>query len=384
MAATRITVYVRHKTTCPLRKNEFAKGCGCRKWLRWTQDGIRLRRNAETSSWTEAEKLAKEIQAEVAGEYVEETDKGTAAAVEVFLAAQGVKGVTTGTLGKYRLELGRLVAHCDRHSIFTVQRLTPEILVSFMATWKTLYPATGTRIAVRARLRTFLRFCYESKWLSRIPPMPTIQPDKHNPTMPLTADEYGSLIQATNTFEDVETRQRSHALFRLMRYTGLALGDSLKLLKTRMTFDKKRGRWRVATARQKTGTWVSVIIPTDLAKELQALPKEWKSSANGSLRRVHPDYFFWDGLSDIVNTWSRKTVPKAFKVAQIERAGNMTSHRLRDTFACGLLEKGVPLEEVSKLLGHKSIKTTERSYSPWVKGRQDRLDELVIDALIEA
>jgi site-specific recombinase XerD len=34
----------------------------------------------------------------------------------------------------------------------------------------------------------------------------------------------------------------------------------------------------------------------------------------------------------------------------------MLSHRLRDTFAVDLLEKGVPLEEVSKLLGHESIR----------------------------
>ena len=35
------------------------------------------------------------------------------------------------------------------------------------------------------------------------------------------------------------------------------------------------------------------------------------------------------------------------------------------------------MEEVSKLLGHTSIKTTERSYAPWVTARQDRLDSLV-------
>jgi site-specific recombinase XerD len=34
----------------------------------------------------------------------------------------------------------------------------------------------------------------------------------------------------------------------------------------------------------------------------------------------------------------------------------MFSHRLRDTFAVDLLEKGVPLEEVSKLLGEKASK----------------------------
>jgi site-specific recombinase XerD len=55
----------------------------------------------------------------------------------------------------------------------------------------------------------------------------------------------------------------------------------------------------------------------------------------------------------------------------------MISHRLRATFAVDLLTKGVPLEHVSKLLGHKSVITTERHYAKWVKGRQDRLDALV-------
>jgi integrase/recombinase XerD len=42
-------------------------------------------------------------------------------------------------------------------------------------------------------------------------------------------------------------------------------------------------------------------------------------------------------------------------------------HQLRDTFAVELLQRGVPLEEVSKALGHDSIKTTERHYAKWVK-----------------
>jgi integrase/recombinase XerD len=43
------------------------------------------------------------------------------------------------------------------------------------------------------------------------------------------------------------------------------------------------------------------------------------------------------------------------------------------------LQEGIPLDEVYKLLGHQSIKT-EKHYSKWMKGRQDRLDSLVTGA----
>jgi integrase/recombinase XerD len=57
----------------------------------------------------------------------------------------------------------------------------------------------------------------------------------------------------------------------------------------------------------------------------------------------------------------------------------MISHRLRGTFAVDLLQKGV-LEHVSKLLGHKSVVTTEKHYAKWVKARQDRLYSVVSES----
>jgi integrase/recombinase XerD len=111
-----------------------------------------------------------------------------------------------------------------------------------------------------------------------------------------------------------------------------------------------------------------VPIPPAVAEEILAV-------ANGN-----PVYVFWTGNgkeTSAVTNWQHD-IRALFKNAGIKAAGNMRSHRLRDTFAVDLLQKGVPLEEVAKLLGHESIKTTERSYSAWVKGRQDRLNSLVV------
>jgi hypothetical protein len=47
---------------------------------------------------------------------------------------------------------------------------------------------------------------------------------------------------------------------------------------------------------------------------------------------------------------------------------------IRDTFAVELLKNGVSLETVSMLLGHASIKVTEKHYKPWVKTLQEKLE----------
>jgi len=46
----------------------------------------------------------------------------------------------------------------------------------------------------------------------------------------------------------------------------------------------------------------------------------------------------------------------------------------RDTFAVELLLAGVSLDQVSLLLGHSSIKITEKHYAPFVKARQQQLE----------
>ncbi len=151
-----------------------------------------------------------------------------------------------------------------------------------------------------------------------------------------------------------------------MRWSGLAIRDALTLERN----DPTRRQEAPVSNRNgppKTGTHVSVPIPSEVAKELLAatnsndryvLVREWRRGKR--LRKIRAKYYIAPVSAGLVG------------------GGHMMSHRLRDTFAVDLLEKGNPLEEVSKLLGHESIKTTERHYAKWVKGRQDRLDSLVV------
>jgi integrase/recombinase XerD len=67
----------------------------------------------------------------------------------------------------------------------------------------------------------------------------------------------------------------------------------------------------------------------------------------------------------------RRTLRKVFKLAGV-KGGH--PHRFRDTFAVDLLLAGVPLKQVSILLGHGSIRIAEKHYSPWIRDRQDQLE----------
>lgn len=56
---------------------------------------------------------------------------------------------------------------------------------------------------------------------------------------------------------------------------------------------------------------------------------------------------------------------------------------LRDTFAVESLLSGMRLEEVSMILGHSSVKITERHYMPWVRARQASLNQSVMASWIK-
>lgn len=371
MSTPVITIFVRHSADCKYNGDEFSRRCQCRKHFRWTLDGAQHRRKAGTRSWEEAEEIKRQLQDQLAGRTPEQRPEDNVRTLQegirVFLDDKKIQGVTLGVLGKYTRELDRLREYCESQCVFTVQGITRELLTGFCGTWEAAYPSSYTRSRVRDRCRGFLRYCFEAKWLERIPALPKIHVEEP-PTLPLSDAQYAKLLDTVYGVVP-EAAQKVHALFQLMRWSGLAIRDALTLERDEIQRDKAKGVYRIVTARQKTGTHVSIPIPPAIADELLEV-------LNGN-----PRYVFWSGNGEeesITKTWAKYYIAPVFKAAGLAGQGHMMSHRLRDTFAVDLLQKGVPLEEVSKLLGHTSIKTTEKHYAKWVQGRQDRLDSLVM------
>jgi integrase len=133
---------------------------------------------------------------------------------------------------------------------------------------------------------------------------------------------------------------------------------------------------------KKTGDPVYCPIPPDVAALLQNAPASQKGNTNET-------YFFWTGNGNaktITTNWQRSYL-KLFKLAAIKEpdgtAKRCHPHMLRDTFAVESLLSGMRIEEVSTILGHSSIKITERHYMPWVRARQTSLNVSVMNSWIK-
>lgn len=88
----------------------------------------------------------------------------------------------------------------------------------------------------------------------------------------------------------------------------------------------------------------------------------------------------------IVSNWQR-SYTKLFELAALKESDGAPKrsfpHMLRDTFAVEALLSGMRLEEVSTILGHSSVKVTEKHYMPWVRARQSNLNHSVVQSWIK-
>jgi len=371
MDAPLITIFVRHSLGCPGTGNEFYKRCNCKKHLRWSYQGKQYRKATKQRTWAGAERIKREVELsyESIGKPVEpDRPPMVRQAIETFLQDKQGQNLNAGVLGKYRRELGRFREFCEQRQTFYIAEVGLPDLTEFRLSWESEYPSSITRQKVQERLRGFFRYALNAGFIQRNPAvaMSTIKAEQA-PTLPLTPDQFNGLLEAIpKAFPDATKAARIHALIRCMRYTGLAIGDAVCLERLNVQRDTAKNITRVVTSRAKTGVDVSVPIPPDVAEELLTV-------ANGN-----PRFVFWNTGNgqpeSAVKNWHRD-LRMVFQEAGMPQGH---PHQLRDTAAVEWLNAGIPLEQVSRLLGHSSIRTTEKHYAPWVKSRQDRLDSLVI------
>ncbi|SRR6266851_2409838 len=354
-----LTLYRRHKPTCP----HFSEGrshhhCKCAIWADGVLAGREVRKSLRTRDWTKANRQVQKWEAEE--QITERAAPLTLAhAWKSLLADLVARKLSDSTIRKYKLLERQMTAFAEAAGLHSLPQFDLDTLSKFRAAWK-----DGPRAAAKKleRLRAFFRFAQKRKWVLDNPASDLRAPKVSLcPTMPYTREEMLRILAAIDKYRfefpnrGSENARRIRALVLLLRYSGMRIGDAVSLISDRIEGN------RLFLYTQKTGVPVSTVLPEFVLKALDATP------------RMTEKHFFWDGTSNletIVGSW-RKRLAKLFDLAKVPGAH---AHRFRDTFAVELLLAGVPIERVSILLGHQSVRITEKHYNPWVRSRQEQLE----------
>ncbi|HTF62260.1 MAG TPA: site-specific integrase [Edaphobacter sp.] len=303
-------------------------------------------------------------------------------AVREYLADARARGLAESTLGKLETIFEKQFLTWAKAEGYTLLReMDLRACQSFRTTWKDGALAKKKK---QERVTGFFWFCIRAGWITTTPTLNLKRITVHQkPTDYFPREEYAKILDATYRLDDgmeraydVEKRgQRIRAMVGLLRWSGLRIRDAVTLEKIRLLPNDDLFLYQA-----KTGVPVFVPLPHDVAEDIRNVPPGPKPN---------PRYFFWSGNGDpksAVADWQR-SLRRLFEVAKLEKEDGTSKrcfpHMFRDTFAVENLLAGVPIDQVSLLLGHKSVKITEKHYAPFVKARQVQLTASIRKAWID-
>lgn len=354
-----LTIYRRHGPRCPHESRRWRR-CHCPIWVEGTLAEAIIRKSMRTRDWEVAQSKVRKWEDE---QKASDLDLVTLErAIELFLLDAQARKLSDAAIQKYKQIFKHLRAFVAGQNIRSIRQLDLQAMRAFRASWQC---SSITSLKRLQYLRAFFRFLISNSWLHENPASKMRPPMVRGaPTLPLTKEEVARVVAACEVqgrkcrgpiYTKLENTRRLRAFVLMLRYTGMRIGDVTALERARV----QNGKLFLYT--QKTGTPVYLPIP-DLVLE-----------ALGQTPLISERYYFWSGngkLKSAVTDWQR-ALAKVYKTAGVPDAH---AHRFRDTFAVELLLSGVPLERVSVLLGHGSVKITEKHYAPWVRERQEQME----------
>lgn len=267
-------------------------------------------------------------------------------------------GITTSkrTFDKYVVVRNRLQLFIQERfnmSDMLLEDVNPKFINDFDTYIRQNYQvAHNHAMKIRQKLRTIFKMAHDNGWVSKNPfAAVRIQYDPVEREV-LTKSELASLMQ---TDMQIERLERVRDIFVFSCFTGLAHCDVYRLKPENIIVDDNGQPW-IKTSRQKTS--VSVNVPLlEIPQMIIAKYKDDKT-LKGSLLPVLSN--------DCTNIYLKEVAT----LCRIKK--KLTFHVARHTFATTVaLSNGVPIESVSKMLGHRNIRTTQI----YAKVMNDKLSE---------
>jgi len=192
------------------------------------------------------------------------------------------------------------------------------------------------------RLRKMVTLSYKMEWIDKDPFIRFKPSYIRNDREFLREDE---LVLIEEKQFDIERLQIVKDLFVFSCYTGLSYIDVMRLSEENVQLGIDGNKW-VITNRQKTDKKVRIPLLEKAEEIINKYKGHVKVKSSGTLFPIISNQKLNSYLKEIADLSGVKK--------------NLTFHMARHTFATTItLSNGVPIETVSKLLGHTKITTTQ-------------------------
>ena len=275
--------------------------------------------------------------------------------VEKFIKKLEGEGKSKFTLIAYRKDLEQFLGYLTSKEISDIREVNKEIIEQFI---KNLIDQGYTKKSTSRKLnsiRTFFKFLKSEGIVDYNPALDVPHP-KYTPSTPrvLSKIEYMAL-------RDYAKRDtRTYALVELLLQTGIKIGELANLKLEDIKEDKIIIRGYNNTPQREVP--LNKIAKKVIEEYLKIRP-ETKDNHLFITRTGRP----------LLVRNIRQIVTKCLKEVGIEDA---TVNDLRNTFIAHQLAKGVSIEYVARIVGHKRLSSTERFLSA-LKTNLDKKEKLV-------
>lgn len=284
-------------------------------------------------------------------------------AIEAFLISKKVENLQPETIIFYQKKLKLFIFFCDEIAVNQVSQIDPNVIRNFFLWLREKNHNEGGISCYYRSLKTFIRWWitetepdnYKNPFLKVKSPKVALEPLE-----PINTEDINKLLDSCHgkNFTDI----RDFAIINLLLDTGCRASESLSI--NLNDIDLLNGCILIRSGKGRKPRNVFI------GKKTRKAIRNYLKIRSNSLSAL----WITDDQNDRLSYWGLKGMMKRrSKIAGIKKTPQV--HAFRRTFALSMLESGVDIVSISKMMGHADLQILTR-YLKQSKGSLEAIHHL--------
>ena len=261
-----------------------------------------------------------------------------------FICLRNIEGLSVNTLAQYKRETERFFSIINKNYV----DVRADDINYYLATLKRTGISINSVDNARKFLKPFFKWLYENEYIQKdifvkVKPIKRVEKEK----------DYLNDAEIVKLRDSCQQDKRALAVVDFLLSTGLRVSEcsNLKI----KDIDFVNGEVKIYAT--KTSQWRKVYLDSSALKHLQDYinsRKDYSPYVFVNVRRYKGE------IGRMKNSSIQRIIQKYCAIAKINRHCHV--HLFRKTLATRLYKHGIDISIIAKILGHNSVRTTEKHY----------------------